>query len=179
VSFDRKTPTRPLLSSVRHESGGNGDRDVRSERPPPEDRIDACLEAATRAAESVVEVWSAIGKLTSEVSGVRDEVRELRGVIVARVAIRQPAPSFTDISTDDADEIITDHGTRKYAYSDEQLRAKMRREYSAMLAHDKLVEDAETTRALKRRGTATVWALISAALLAALGAIVAALRAKP
>ena len=76
--------------------------------------------------------------------------------------MREKAPSFTNISVDDGDEIITEHGTRKFAYSEEQLRAKMRNEWQVMQDHAALVKDAEAVRSMKIRGKTTVWAIITA-----------------
>lgn len=42
------------------------------------------------------------------------------------------APSFADVSFDADDEIVTAHGTKKFAYTEDALRAKMREEYMRM-----------------------------------------------
>jgi hypothetical protein len=134
---------------------------------------EAAYEAAERAAQAALEACESIGRLAGEVSAVKDDLRDLKHLAItgkmppprstiAPPPMRAPAPSFSALNTDDGDEIITEHGTRKFAYSDEQLREKMRKEWLAMQEHAALVKDAEAVRAMKTRGRATVWAIITA-----------------
>ncbi len=134
---------------------------------------EAAYEAAERASQTTLECYEAIGKLATEVSHLKNDVGDLKHIVITgkipapRSTItpppmREKAPSFTNISVDDGDEIVTEHGTRKFAYSEEQLRAKMRNEWQVMQDHAALVKDAEAVRSMKIRGKTTVWAIITA-----------------
>jgi hypothetical protein len=181
---DRDTPTSPQLILREEEvmdygaggkGSGNGGGTKKTKKLPSgmsaEQYAEAAYEAAERAAQTALESIGHIGQLAAEVGGLSKDVQDLKHIVVTgkvpppRQTIpppRPPAPSFSNLSVDDGDEIVTMNGTKKVAYSEEQLREKMRREWTSMQEHASLVKDAEAVRAMKTRGRATVWAIITA-----------------
>lgn len=191
MSNDRDTPTSPRNIEREEEvrDYGNGGSKKPAHRLPkgmsPQAYAEAAYEAAERASATALECFGAVGQLTTEVSGLADTVKDLKHIVITGKVPppwqtlpppRPPAPSFSSLSTDDGDEIITEHGTRKFAYSDEQLREKMRREWLAMQEHAALVKDAEAVRSMKLRGKTTVWAIITAGVVSGLGLLIALIK---
>jgi len=130
VAFgDRASPRRPLLARVPREEGAEAN--------------DASLEGDDETTDALFgKVARELGVMNTRIGALEangtltvEEVRKLSTAVTSLItvvhpqAMREPAPSFTDASFDNEDEVITAHGTQKYAWTEDALRARMRDEY--------------------------------------------------
>src|ERR1700679_3790626 len=116
MSDDRDTPTSPHLierEEAVQDYGNGGPKKTRKlpKGMSPQAYAEAAYEAAERASATALECFGAVGQLTAEIGGIRQDVTDLKHIAITgkmpppRPSMipppRAPAPSFSSLSTDD------------------------------------------------------------------------------
>lgn len=176
-SDKRLSPLRLPLAHARENGGPANDsrRDRENDDRESSDSLSDAEDDDTRFGAVARE----LGKLNTRVDGLDTRtgrveanqtltLQEVKksGLLLARILERvngeaavdeppapAPAPSFADLSFEGDEEIVTAHGTKKFTYTEDALRAKMREEYMRMQKQatkkDRLVRDGKLWRFLR------------------------------